>query len=351
MRGARREPGPYRVTRPAELDGVELPSEDERPARVTGHAIVGLTDGTSYLGRWMCLAHAAVLDLTSRVDTALGGAVDRSTILLVAPEQLVERYGLLAPVSDAWLHGRYALGLVRAVVGARADRRAGPRAELVRGGRAGALRALERARELLEGRDAERVLVVAADSWVEPATARWLAHAARLKTPDNPVGVVPGEAGACVLVESVATARASGRRIEAEVMCVRTESAAAQLDPRTRRGLGPALARVLEASLRGSGAEVPFDGDVYADLEGAEDQAYDHGVMRMRASTVLAGRARMVFPAVALGALGVASGAVSLVLATRGLGRNPVRGEYAVALSRADEGDVGAACLRRGDRA
>lgn len=59
----------------------------------------------------------------------------------------------------------------------------------------------------------------------------------------------------------------------------------------------------------------------------------------------------MVFPAVALGALGVASGAVSLVLATRGLARNPVRGEYAVALSRADGGDVGAACLRTGDRA
>lgn len=333
------------LTRPADLEGVELPPEDERSRAVTGHPIVGLTDGTSYLGRWMCLAHAAVQDLMSRVDLGLAGARDRCMILLVVPEQLVERYGLLAPVSDAWLHARYGIGLVRAVIGPGA----GPRVELVRGGRAGALRALMRARELIHQREVARVLVVAADSWVEPASARWLARCARLKTPDNPVGVVPGEAGACVLVESVTTARTDGRRVEAEVRSVHVERAAAQLDPATGRGLGPALSRVLEASLRASGVTMPFAGDVYVDHEGTEDQAYDLGILRLRASDVLASRARMVLPAVALGALGVASGAVALVLAARGLARNPARGEYAEVLSRADEGDVGAACLRRGE--
>jgi 3-oxoacyl-[acyl-carrier-protein] synthase-1 len=91
---------------------------------------------------------------------------------------------------------------------------------LVRGvgkGHAGAATAMQRALQELESGRLERVLLVAADSLLDPTALQWLAEESRLKTDDLPVGLQPGEAGACLLVERTPSAQHRGAKPLARV--------------------------------------------------------------------------------------------------------------------------------------
>jgi 3-oxoacyl-[acyl-carrier-protein] synthase-1 len=67
-------------------------------------------------------------------------------------------------------------------------------------GHTAGLEGLRAARELLQLGKVSACIVCAADSFVNAASLQWLDRHLRLKTPENSDGVIPGEAGAAVLV-------------------------------------------------------------------------------------------------------------------------------------------------------
>lgn len=67
-------------------------------------------------------------------------------------------------------------------------------------GHAGPAAALRRAEELIAARTCSRVLVAAVDSLLDPLSLAWLAADDRLRGPETPDGIAPGEAAACWLV-------------------------------------------------------------------------------------------------------------------------------------------------------
>ena len=67
-------------------------------------------------------------------------------------------------------------------------------------GHAAPAAALLRADALLTSRTCRRVLVAAVDSLIDPLSLAWLASTNRLRGPETPDGVAPGEAAACWLI-------------------------------------------------------------------------------------------------------------------------------------------------------
>ncbi len=67
-------------------------------------------------------------------------------------------------------------------------------------GHAGPAAALQRAEQLIAARTCRRVLVAAVDSLIDPLSLAWMAAGDRLRGPETPDGIAPGEAAACWLV-------------------------------------------------------------------------------------------------------------------------------------------------------
>jgi hypothetical protein len=67
-------------------------------------------------------------------------------------------------------------------------------------GHAAPAAALLRADELIASRACRRVLIAGVDSLLDPLSLAWLASTDRLRGPETPDGVAPGEAAACWLV-------------------------------------------------------------------------------------------------------------------------------------------------------
>lgn len=72
--------------------------------------------------------------------------------------------------------------------------------ELFALGHAAPAAALLRADELIASRACRRVLITAVDSLLDPLSLAWLVSTDRLRGPETPDGVAPGEAAACWLV-------------------------------------------------------------------------------------------------------------------------------------------------------
>lgn len=335
------------LSRPGPLS-FEQPGGGDVPEPLTGHPVSGVTDGTFCYGRWIRLAHAALLDL------ARGGALDdpgrwaRTGVVVAVPDHLDERYPRAHAMTDAELSAAY-VGRLLQLLGWPVTP---ARTRLVRRGHAGPLEALQVAETLLASGE-ERVIVLAADTFVESPTLAWLHAQGRLKTPDNPVGVIPGEAAAAVMIEAPASASLgsiTGAPALAILAAVTLE-AEAGFDARRDRGLGRAVSVAAEHALRRAGARLPFSGDVYVDLDGEEGRAYDFGVMLSRLAPALLGpRYRTRFPAVALGHTGAAAAAVAVVLGVRSLVRDYARSEHVLVTARDGGGHTGAACLARAPR-
>lgn len=76
----------------------------------------------------------------------------------------------------------------------------GPDSQVLPGGAAAVFRLIERARHLLQRPETPSCLVVAVDSYWNDEELGWLEANNRLKTEENPDGVIPGEAAAAVLL-------------------------------------------------------------------------------------------------------------------------------------------------------
>ncbi|RYZ41455.1 MAG: hypothetical protein EOO71_11925 [Myxococcaceae bacterium] len=319
-------------------------SQDLEP--ITGHPVRGLTEGFTIIGRWLRLARACVADLLHQgaLPDATHAAFWRATGLrVVVPHLLDDRFGGDAndasastePVRLAYLQPL--LGALHLPIEER-------NVDILCLGSTGAIQSIQEASRWLQARGLDRVLVIAADSYCDPLTLEWLAGARRLKTPENPVGLMPGEAGACFLLEAAASAR---RRKPA--MCFPIASAAVRIEQHhlfsRKPNTGVALAEALEETLVGAALEVPFAGSIVSDLNGENWRANEWGYARLRLESRLAAGLHLMLPALSLGDTGAASGAGGVCVAARALARGYARGAQILVVSSSERGHVGAMCL------
>ncbi|MFY0522565.1 hypothetical protein ACN28I_04915 [Archangium gephyra] len=306
---------------------------------IVGHPLRGLSDGFVGLGLYALLAQEAIRDLLAysgldAEDARFWG--DTGLYLCIsgarAPEQEELEHSLrerLAP-----------LVMRRTRLGIRSNVQ-----RVLPHGNVSVLAAMAEAAEAFATGRFQRALIVAVDSLTSDLEVlEALAMRRLLKTPQHPVGLMPGEAAAALLVESEAVARRRGARVEARVGALRVSG-----PPETERlqeGSPPMryLAQVLEDTQVGA----TRIGDVYGDLNGEEVRAMEWGMAlaRLGARSAMT-EARTHWPAVSLGDTGAVSGAISVAAATRSFVRNYARGDEILVWSRSDTGRVASGLLVR----
>ncbi|MCY1047538.1 hypothetical protein OV208_39935 [Corallococcus sp. bb12-1] len=329
------------MARPAPLRfDVYSEDEEEGVARVVGHPLQGLTNGFEGLGLYTLMAAHALGDLVryaglDRGDRAFWSA---TAVFLCLSRPRMEELG---PVFEALLGER----LVPAVLAElELPGVAGPGRRFM-SGHGSVLEAVHVAGQVLHEGRVKRVIVLAVDSLVGGDDVMWLAQRGMLKTPERPVGLMPGQAAAALLLEGETEARRRGARMEAFIDAVHVGM---EPDNRERRssGSGLGLAEVLTRTLGGRRVVL----DAYGDLNGQDARAREWGSALVRLSGTHDLPTAPRCPALSLGDTGAASGAIAISAAARSFVRGYARGTEVLVWSSSDTGEVASALVLQGDR-
>lgn len=307
---------------------------------VVGHPVTGFAEGFTGPGAWVRLALGAFADLMHGAE--LPPVTDenfwsRTGLALLGPAADAERFPeLLDEAPDAWAR-LYA----RPVVNALRVPWAPGNVRVLGLGHCALAEALQRAGEDVATRRVDRVVVLAADSYLDAESLAWLCGQRRLKGALGPMGTMPGEAGAAILVEADTMARARRAARGGRVLAVAMSEAWEKEEPAAPEEVGRALAEVVRRVLP---EQRLFVGDVLLDLNGEawRAQAWGHAQMYLTREHLDFERCRITVPAESLGETGAASGplAVGVAVGSFVWGHNP-EGQ-ALVLSLSESGRVAA---------
>jgi 3-oxoacyl-[acyl-carrier-protein] synthase-1 len=313
------------------------------PTPVVGHPVAGYADGFSLFGRWIQLARGALRDLlaSGAVPPPADAAFWGRTAIVVATSPPRDEVLLCEPgEGEAFLRDGFASRVAPAL-----SLPVRPEAvHLVAAGHPACAEAIATAQRLV-GPAADRVLIVAVDSLIDPLLLEAFAGEDRLKSADQPVGLAPGEAAACLLLEDDGWARRRGVPALATIAGLAFGDDPASLDSGMPR-LGRALAGAIRAALDGARTGAPYEGDVVVDVNGETWRSQEWGAALHRLAGRL-GDPAVRFPAASLGDTGAASGALAIALAIAWGERGAARGPEALVVSSGEQGRVAAALIRR----
>ena len=207
------------------------------------------------------------------------------------------------------------------------------------GGHAAFAHALEAACEEMSRGALRSCIVAGIGSLVAPDVLERLLDDARLKTGDNPVGFIPGEAGAAFFLEATRASLSASSGPDAWIRSVKSG-----YEPRHRgTGLlpdGRSLADCVLAALEAS-TEAHTEPVLIGDHNGEQDRAMEWGNLQVHLAAQGMGRGGFVswFPSAGFGDTGAASGAVGLCVALRALKRGYSPSPTLVILSSAETGE------------
>ncbi|MER9713129.1 hypothetical protein NKJ13_23120 [Mesorhizobium sp. M0174] len=252
---------------------------------------------------WDWLVNMAVRAI---MDALASTAADpRTTVLiLVLPEQFR---------NHAAFEEEYPSGFLNVVVRSCG----GPFHEASRaldGGAAASIGVLQKMPEILAHPGVERVLLGGVDSLVNDKDIARLAEAGRLKGSDNSQGLVPGEAAAFVCLQSRPDSKSSclaaihGAGFAQEADSVLTE----------RYSQGKALLGALQGALNGtdSGPQEPDIVFVVSNGNGERYSGWEANIARSRFYRTRREILPIAYPAMTVGEVGAAGGALALLVAS-----------------------------------
>jgi 3-oxoacyl-[acyl-carrier-protein] synthase-1 len=317
----------------AELDfSVEIDLVNHVP--VAGCGIPVVTEGYVGLGRSMRLATAALRDLISSARLSAADLRSASLFLAVPP---ATRGGVDSRIPQ--LLGRR---IAQSVGAPHLEARTYTYAE----GHAAGARALQDALAQVAAGAIELGIVCGVDSLVERETLEFLLAKRRLKTADQVDGLVPGEAGACLLLERASRARARGARALASIEAASTATETVTVwsdEPSPATGLSEAIRGTLDQLTdRGQTARV-----IVCDLNGESYRAREFGNAAARVLSTIPGPLAVWHPADCIGDTGAAAFAVSACVAARALANGYAKGDTVLLFGSSDDGLRGSAALRR----
>jgi 3-oxoacyl-[acyl-carrier-protein] synthase-1 len=211
-------------------------------------------------------------------------------------------------------------------------------------GHAGVAEAIVEAVKDLSAGVVGAAVVGGADSLLDEDTLAWLGNTFRLKTPENPMGLQPGEAGAFFVIENASDANAHRGRPLGFVRAVSMGKETKTL-LLGERSPGVALTdTILAATEAGGGAAKASPAWIVTDQNGENYRGaeWGHAAMLLAMRSPAFGRTEVWYPASSYGDTGAASGAVALCMVIRAFSRNYAQGDSALLVSSSD-GDLRAA--------
>ncbi|RWB10035.1 MAG: hypothetical protein EOQ39_12580 [Mesorhizobium sp.] len=213
----------------------------------------------------------------------------------------------------------------------------------VDGGAAASIGLLERALELMEQEGVEQVLLGGVDSLVNDTDFARLGRAGRLKGTDNAQGLVPGEAAAFVRLTQNPEGKA---RVHAAIHGV---GLAQEQDSvlSERYSQGRALLGALRDAVNGSGPSEPDIDFVISNGNGERYSGWEQLIARPRFYRTRREILPTAYPAMTIGDIGSAAGALALMLAADSLLKDYAPGPTVVCELASENGLRAAAVMAR----
>jgi len=209
---------------------------------------------------------------------------------------------------------------------------------ILHGGHAGGAEALRQAQVLLNTGSAEICLVGGVDSYLDAPTLEWLDGTQKLKTPEWPVGFIPGEGAAFLAVERLSSARAQHKSVLALLgpLSLVPEKVADEDRPLSGEALAQALHEVLERNPERD-QEVRV---LLQDLNGEESRASEWGsaLVRLREAFPQLLQLKQWLPTLSFGDVGCATFPFLACAATQALARGYSPGNQLLLTSSSEEG-------------
>jgi len=344
------------ITRTANTDFAVKDASAFDMVQVTGHPVGALTLGFAELGLWVRLGALALRNLLQRHSFAEAD-LSKTAILINLPSdyylqcarqrqvQRASRDGQAPPPEGVpysalvpWYRAEY----VRKLLGALELRTAPALQEVIFEDQTGILTTLQRARQLLASGRVNRCLVGGVDSLLEP---RWLEACNELrilKTAIHPVGFMPGEGAAFLLLEQAALAHREGRPVLALVGGESAQQGAAHRFSAPPPD-GRPLREALRASLRQAGQPCTA---LYCDLNGDSVRSQDWGMALVHLRPEYS-PTRIIVPAESFGETRAAYGYMAACQAIQALARGHQPSDTLLVGAAADNGRRGSFTLTR----
>ena len=316
-----------------------LEEETHESMPLIGHPIRALTDGFSSVGQWLQMAQTAFRDLLR-----FGGIPDKDNaafwqktgMTLVTPMLDDSRFMYVPYCQPEQIEDTYLKPLLVAMGCPILPENV----NLVSEGHRGALQAVAEADTFIHDRHLERLLVLAADSYLDAMSLSWLAEFDRLKTKNKPTGLIPGEAAVGLLLEPYQKAVRRGAKVLAKVKALALEKEKCHYFS-DQPNQGRAMAKTITAALSVQSSNKPFAGDLIIDLNGENWRAYEFGTAVTQVPQHLLGEYHLLTPAISVGDTGAASGALNIALAARALDRDYATSASTIIVASSDYGEVG----------
>jgi 3-oxoacyl-[acyl-carrier-protein] synthase I len=318
----------------AELEYYVLEEDGFPEGPLSACAIRDLTDGYLGLGRWTRLAASALTDLVAAARLSPADLASAGLYLALPP---LTRGGV-----DPQLVDLLPVRLAERVRASGLERRT----RVYTDGHAAGARAIQDALADVQSGAVARALVCGVDSLVEPETLRFLAEKRRLRTPDQADGFLPGEAAACLVLESAHAAVTRGARPLATV-----DSASIALEPVTIWADAPSAGTGLSDAARSALEQLADRGKdtrlVVCDLNGESYRAREFGNTAARVFGDMPAKWAVWHPADCIGDTGSAAFIVSACVGVQALAKGYAKSDRVMVLGSSDDGLRGAVSMRR----
>lgn len=290
------------IVRAQPLEHFKIVDEENNEIAITGCPISPITDGFGTVPRWKIMAEQAFIDLIE--SSSLPGAEDvgfwsRTGVVFTTPsldsahldfEGVLNRSNAREVLIDPFITD---LGMPIDLT----------KCFVVDEDSTAFVKACERIDQFLEQEGIDRAVLISVDSYIEANSLQWLDFTKRLKTPSNPVGLMPGEAAALLFETStVATQRnttplaqiaAQSRQFEENNFLTEEVNA------------GDALGTAIKATLIQASLKQPFSGDIYPDVNGEFWRSQEYGLAKgIVPRELLDADSREFYPATFLGDIG-----------------------------------------------
>ena len=305
------------ISRLGELPYLDIEVDEEEFAPVIGAEVPVVPEGQHGTAKLIRFAAHSVADAISdarlenqtAVEVFLGTAGDRPAERVLSQTQ---------ELKDALIEAIPAGLQVRDV-------------KILPVGRAAGLQAIRAAAQMISAGEIQVAIAGGVDSWVQPRSLLWLREQKRLREFPKRTGILPGDAGGFVVLESVSHARSRGAAIQALVTAAAGRSQAAREDqPEDGRALGDTLKSAVQGISDPHALVVSdFNGERYRAHEWM--LAVPKGMWRYETL-------RHWHPAEYIGDAGAASGVVSTAWAAQALCRGYAKTPHVLVWGASDEG-------------